>query len=111
MFGRAFKTARGKYESSLTLACNDASLLKPGELTVMYRDYIEDAIRRQPDMYLWSHKRFKFEWSEEYRNTWIDINPVEQAIEHQFKTLASFSVLIFFCSFIFPQPPKTFLRL
>jgi Kdo2-lipid IVA lauroyltransferase/acyltransferase len=52
-------------------------LLKPGELTVMYRDYIEDAIRRQPDMYLWSHKRFKHEWSEEYSNNWIDKNPVE----------------------------------
>lgn len=72
IFGRAFKTARGKYESSLTLACEDASALKPGQLTVMYRDYIEDAIRQQPDMYLWSHKRFKHEWNEEYRKLWID---------------------------------------
>jgi Kdo2-lipid IVA lauroyltransferase/acyltransferase len=77
IFGRAFKTGRGKYESSLTLACKDASLLKPGELTLMYRDYIEDAIRQQPDMYLWSHKRFKYEWNEGYRNMWIDKMPVE----------------------------------
>ncbi len=72
IFGRSFKTGRGKYESSLSLACEDASVLKPGELTVMYRDYIEDAIRRQPDMYLWSHKRYKFNWDEAYRNMWID---------------------------------------
>lgn len=72
VFGRAIKHGRGKYESSLHLACEDASLLKPGELTLMYRDFIEDAIRKQPDMYLWSHKRFKFEWKEEYRNNWID---------------------------------------
>lgn len=76
VFGRAFKTARGKYDTSLTLVCKDASLLKPGELTLMYRDYIEDAIRKQPEMYLWSHKRFKFEWSEEYRDLWIDTKPV-----------------------------------
>lgn len=80
IFGRAFKTGRGIYESSLTLACEDASLLKPGELTVMYRDYIEDAIRKQPDMYLWSHKRFKYEWGEEYRDNWIDTKPVNASI-------------------------------
>lgn len=72
IFGRAFKTARGKYESSLTLACKDASALKPGELTIMYRNYIEEAIRCQPDMYLWSHKRFKHEWKADYRKLWID---------------------------------------
>jgi Kdo2-lipid IVA lauroyltransferase/acyltransferase len=81
IFGRVFKPARGKYESSLLLACEDASLLKPGQLTVMYRDYIEDAIRQQPDMYLWSHKRFKHEWSEAYRNNWIDHNPVESSVQ------------------------------
>jgi KDO2-lipid IV(A) lauroyltransferase len=72
IFGRVMKPARGKYNSTLILACEDASALKPGELTVMYRDFIEDAIRQQPDMYLWSHKRFKHDWSEEYRNMWID---------------------------------------
>jgi len=80
VFGRVHKPARGQYVSSHTLACEDASLLKPGELTVMYRDYIEDAIRRQPDMYLWSHKRFKFEWNEQYRNMWIDNKPVEETV-------------------------------
>lgn len=77
VFGRVIKPARGQYRSYFTLACEDASLLKPGELTVMYRDYIEDAIRQQPDMYLWSHKRFKFEWSEQYRHLWVDKKPAE----------------------------------
>lgn len=76
VFGRAYKTGRGKYVTSLTLACNDASQLKPGELTVMYRDFIEDAIRQQPEMYLWSHKRFKFEWNDRYSHLWIDNKPV-----------------------------------
>jgi KDO2-lipid IV(A) lauroyltransferase len=76
IFGRAVKMGRGQYDSRFTLVCKDASLLKPGELTLMYRDFIEDAIRQQPDMYLWSHKRFKFEWKEEYRSMWIDTKPV-----------------------------------
>ncbi|MFZ1786180.1 MAG: lysophospholipid acyltransferase family protein [Ferruginibacter sp.] len=76
IFGQAIKTGRGQYNSRLVLACEDASKLKPGELTIMYRDFIEDIIRQQPDMYLWSHKRFKFEWKEEYRPMWIDRKPV-----------------------------------
>lgn len=76
VFGRAFKTGRGKYNTSLTLACKDASILKPGELTIMYRDYIEAAIKAQPEMYLWSHKRFKYEWEEGYRHLWIDSKPI-----------------------------------
>jgi KDO2-lipid IV(A) lauroyltransferase len=77
IFGRAFKTERGMYEYSFTLACKDPSLLKPGELTVLYRDFIEDAIKQQPDIYLWSHKRFKYEWNEAYRDKWIDtVEPV-----------------------------------
>jgi KDO2-lipid IV(A) lauroyltransferase len=76
VFGRAFKTGRGKYDTSLTIACKDASLLKPGELTIMYRDYIEDAIRKQPDLYLWSHQRYKFDWNDGYRHLWIDTKPI-----------------------------------
>ncbi len=76
IFGRVAKPKRGQYDSTLVLACEDAAALKPGELTLLYRDFIEDAIRRQPDMYLWSHKRFKYEWDESYRNIWIDKKPV-----------------------------------
>lgn len=75
VFGRAFKTARGKYDTELVLACQDASALKPGQLTLLYRDFIEDAIQKQPDMYLWSHKRFKFAWNESYKDLWIDSMP------------------------------------
>lgn len=75
VFGRAFKTARGKYDTELVLACQDASALKPGQLTLLYRDFIEDAIQKQPDMYLWSHKRFKFAWNESYKDLWIDNMP------------------------------------
>jgi KDO2-lipid IV(A) lauroyltransferase len=76
VFGKAHKTGRGKYGTTLILACKDASLLKPGELTLMYRDFIEQAIKENPDMYLWSHNRFKHEWEEGYRHLWIDSKPI-----------------------------------
>lgn len=76
VFAKAKKIARGKYHTSLELATMDASLLNPGDLTIMYRDFIEAAIKDQPDMYLWSHKRFKFDWKDEYQDLWIDKKPV-----------------------------------
>lgn len=75
VFGRTIKPARGKYEAILELACEDASAYKPEEIARMYRDFIENAIRQQPDMYLWSHKRFRFQWDEAYKDRWIDDRP------------------------------------
>lgn len=83
VFGRAVKTARGQYHSQFKLACTDASILNPGELTLMYRDYIEDAISNQPDMYLWSHKRFKYDWSADYAQNWIDNRPLTEAVSSE----------------------------
>jgi KDO2-lipid IV(A) lauroyltransferase len=38
----------------------------------MYRDFLESVIREQPDMWLWSHRRWKREYREEYADKWID---------------------------------------
>lgn len=78
VFGQAMKTGRGKYNTVMTLACEDASLLQPGELTQMYVKFIEKIIRQQPEMYLWSHKRFKFEWNSSYKHLWIDTIPAPE---------------------------------
>ncbi len=80
VFAKSTKKGRGSYFVTMNLATSDASLLKPGELTIIYRDFIEAAIRAQPEMYLWSHKRFKIEWKEEFRRLWIDTEPVNLSI-------------------------------
>ena len=46
--------------------------LKEGELTLLYRDYLEATIRESPDNYLWSHRRWKWEYKKEYKEHWID---------------------------------------
>jgi KDO2-lipid IV(A) lauroyltransferase len=38
----------------------------PGDITKKYVRFIEDAIRANPDNWLWSHRRWKHEWKEEY---------------------------------------------
>ena len=72
VFARVYKTRRGYYKAQLTTLCDQPASLPEGELTRLYRDYLEEAIRREPANYLWSHKRWKKEWKEEYASLWID---------------------------------------
>jgi Kdo2-lipid IVA lauroyltransferase/acyltransferase len=65
------KPRRGYYHATLKLGAQDASLLPEGELTRNYVGYLESVIRRNPDMWLWSHRRWKHAWKEEYADKWI----------------------------------------
>jgi KDO2-lipid IV(A) lauroyltransferase len=68
------KIKRGHYHFETTLLTEQSAATEPGELTCMYRDVLEKTIKEDPANYLWSHRRFKFEWKEEYRNLWVDKN-------------------------------------
>jgi Kdo2-lipid IVA lauroyltransferase/acyltransferase len=57
---------RGHYSMHFELLCDDASLLKEGELTKLYVQRITEIINEQPHNWLWSHRRWKHEWKEEY---------------------------------------------
>jgi len=66
------KPRRGYYHATLSLGAKDASLLPEGELTRNYVHYLEGVIRRNPDMWLWSHRRWKHPWKEAYADRWVD---------------------------------------
>ena len=66
------KTKRGHYEFKATLLCISAASTSIGELTNLYRDTLEKTIKEDPANYLWSHRRFKFNWNESYQDLWID---------------------------------------
>ncbi len=66
------KIRRGHYHAVLELASPDASKLKHGEITLQYVRYLENVIRKNPDMWLWSHRRWKHQWKPEYKDQWID---------------------------------------
>ena len=72
------KLKRGYYRFEPVIITENAAEYKDGELTLLYRDFLESAIRRQPSNYLWSHRRWKWEYKKEYSRRWIDRIPPPQ---------------------------------
>lgn len=68
VFGHFVKRKRGYYHCHFKLEEEDIRVFKKGELTKKYANYTEMAIRENPDNWLWSHRRWKFEWKPEYGN-------------------------------------------
>lgn len=66
------KPRRGYYDIVFRLAESNPARLEEGELTVRFARYLEEVITRVPDMWLWSHRRWKREWKEEYQQLWVD---------------------------------------
>lgn len=65
VFTYIHKLARGRYEALITVVENAAGLTEI-ELTKKFVRYLEDVIRQFPEMWLWSHRRWKWEWKPEY---------------------------------------------
>lgn len=54
------KVGRGKYEAEVKLLTRDASKEKKYAVTVAFMQALEQTIRRAPEYWLWSHRRWKF---------------------------------------------------
>ena len=72
VFASIKKPRRGYYHATVELACSDAAELPEGELTRKYVRYLESVIRDRPEMWLWSHRRWKHSWKGEYEPLRID---------------------------------------
>lgn len=66
VFGYYTKIRRGYYQGHYHLAESDPQSLPKGELTRRYISFLEETIRRDPEMWLWSHRRWKHQWKPEY---------------------------------------------
>lgn len=66
VFAFIHKPRRGYYEAVFTLSTDDPASMTEQELTKKFVFYLEDVIRQYPDMWLWSHRRWKHEWKPEY---------------------------------------------
>lgn len=71
LFGYFHKIKRGHYRARLELGSDNPALLPEGELTRRYIDFLERCIAEQPALYLWSHRRWKYAWKDEYAKFWI----------------------------------------
>jgi KDO2-lipid IV(A) lauroyltransferase len=74
VFVNMIRIKRGYFKLELEIITEDASEFEDGELTRRYRDFLQNCIRNQPANYLWSHRRWKHEYREDYKKKWIDIN-------------------------------------
>jgi len=75
VFAYIEKPRRGYYHATLTLGSRETSCLSEGELTRNYVRFLENVIRRNPDMWLWSHRRWKHTWKNDYASKWISDIP------------------------------------
>lgn len=66
------KIKKGFYHFDCIKICENAASTNRGEITKLYRNTLEQAIREQPSNYLWSHKRWKRNFEKGFVRKWID---------------------------------------
>lgn len=72
VFVKFTRIKRGYFHYDTILITVNGNELNEGDLTNKYRDFLEESIRLQPDNYLWSHHRWKYDYKPGYKNRWID---------------------------------------
>lgn len=60
-----YQVKRGYYNVNFTLYTTTPKELPDGEITKALVHFVEDCVRKNPSNYLWSHRRWKHEYSEE----------------------------------------------
>lgn len=59
LFGEFVKIKRGHYYVNLKLTFENPRETLDGEITAAYVRFLEDSIKRQPENWVWSHRRWK----------------------------------------------------
>ncbi|MET0243897.1 MAG: lysophospholipid acyltransferase family protein [Flavitalea sp.] len=72
VFAKIYKLKRGKYVVEFSMGVEHPTKLEEGALTAKYVKFLEEVINLHPDMWLWSHRRWKREWKDEYEANWVD---------------------------------------
>jgi len=57
---------RGHYHFGMRIIARDVKNMEPVQLAALYRNELERVIRQDPANYLWSHRRWKYEWKAEF---------------------------------------------
>lgn len=66
VFNHFTKIKRGYYQGHCEVATTNARDLPEGELTKRYAVFLQKVMTANPDMWLWSHRRWKHQWKDEY---------------------------------------------
>jgi Kdo2-lipid IVA lauroyltransferase/acyltransferase len=65
------KLKRGHYSLEIGRLIENPNQYTPEQLLIIYRDFLEGVIRQQPEIYLWSHRRWKYSYNDDYKNKLI----------------------------------------
>jgi KDO2-lipid IV(A) lauroyltransferase len=74
------KPKRGYYEFKAVPFVDDPSKYSPEEFAFKFVKMLEADIKEAPELYLWTHNRWKKSWKPEYASKWIDKTPSPTAI-------------------------------
>jgi len=66
-FYHTTRLRRGYYQGHLHLASAQPASLPPGELTRRYARYLEQVMTDHPELWLWSHRRWKLPYNPEWK--------------------------------------------
>lgn len=72
LFAKIIRESRGHYKFVLTTIFDFSEDYNIGKITNIFTHKLEKAIVSNPENYLWSHKRWKHIYKNEYRNRWIN---------------------------------------
>lgn len=67
VFVHHYRIKRGYYQADFTVVTTQPRDTERGELTRTYVNWLQDCIRKKPSNYLWSHRRWKHNFKEEYK--------------------------------------------
>lgn len=72
LFAEIIRETRGKYAFTLTPIFDFSEQYKTGMITTIFTDKLENTIKSHPENYLWSHKRWKHLYKNEYSKRWFE---------------------------------------
>jgi len=82
VFVNIVRLRRGYFKLELDIITENAEHFNDGELTRIYRTYLQEKITQQPSNYLWSHRRWKHQLQEQFMRKWVDdIEPLIKPVE------------------------------
>ena len=89
-YGDVSRVRRGYYHCDFKLITNESAKYKDWEITDKYFQLLEETIRRQPELYLWSHKRWKrtreeFNLRYDEKTGRVSLEPLEEIIRKKDK--------------------------
>lgn len=89
-YGDVSRVRRGYYQCDFKLITNESAKYKDWEITDKYFQLLEETIRRQPELYLWSHKRWKrtreeFNLRYDEKTGRVSLEPLDEIIRRKYK--------------------------